>query len=152
MWCTRPLDRGVQGPSHLVAAEVAALISPSRAMVAPGSIFMNSIGMKLALIPTGEFVMGSPDDDRDAQESEKPQHRVVISKPFYLGVHEVTRGQFRRFVEATGYQGLTQRRTAMVAWAGLRIEGFFEQNRKYSWRNPEVRPNQRAPGGTRDVE
>ena len=42
--------------------------------------------MKLVLIPAGEFLMGSPDSDKDAQADEKPQHRVRITRPFYLGV------------------------------------------------------------------
>ncbi len=61
----------------------------------------NSIGMKFVLIPPGEFVMGSPDLDSDALQDEKPQHRVRITKPFYLGAHEVTVGQYRQFAEAT---------------------------------------------------
>jgi formylglycine-generating enzyme len=31
------------------------------------------------------------------------QHTVRITKPFYLGESEVTRGQFAKFVKATGY-------------------------------------------------
>ena len=34
---------------------------------------------------------------------EHPQHRVHITKPFYLGMHHVTRGQFRQFVKDSGY-------------------------------------------------
>jgi formylglycine-generating enzyme required for sulfatase activity/serine/threonine protein kinase len=56
---------------------------------------INSIGMKLALIPAGEFLMGAPDSQRNAQNDEKPQHRVRITRPFYLGVTEVTHGQYR---------------------------------------------------------
>jgi len=56
----------------------------------------NSLGMKLVLIPPGEFVMGSPDSDPNAQSDEKPQHRVRITKPFYLGVTEVTQEQYER--------------------------------------------------------
>ena len=51
--------------------------------------------MKLVLIPAGEFLMGSPDSDKDALDIEKPQHRVRITRPFYLGVYEVTQGQYR---------------------------------------------------------
>ena len=55
----------------------------------------NALGMKLALIPAGEFLMGSPDDDKDAGDDEKPRHRVRITRPFYLGVTEVTQGQYQ---------------------------------------------------------
>ncbi len=48
----------------------------------------------MALIPAGEFMMGSPDSDRDAQRDEKPQHRVRIAKPFYLGKYLVTKEQW----------------------------------------------------------
>ncbi len=51
---------------------------------APKTI-QNSIGMKLALIPAGEFQMGSPATDKDAEDDEKPQHSVRITRPFYLG-------------------------------------------------------------------
>jgi eukaryotic-like serine/threonine-protein kinase len=54
----------------------------------------NSIGMTLVLIPYGEFFMGSPDDAMEAENDERPLHRVRISKPFYLGVCEVTQAQF----------------------------------------------------------
>ena len=54
----------------------------------------NSIGMTLKLIPAGEFFMGSPDDAIEAEKDEKPSHRVRISKPFYLGVCEVTQAQY----------------------------------------------------------
>ena len=49
----------------------------------------NSIGMKLRLSPAGEFMMGSPESDGKAQDNEKPQHKVRMIKPFYLGVCEV---------------------------------------------------------------
>jgi formylglycine-generating enzyme required for sulfatase activity len=55
----------------------------------------DSSGIKLILIPAGEFLMGSPDSDEDAESFEKPQHRVRITEPFYLGLTEVTQGQYR---------------------------------------------------------
>ena len=81
----------------------------------------NSVDGKLILIPPGEFLLGSNDEQVEAAllvaeklnandqiktriaTAEQPQHRVVIDKPFYLGATEVTIGQFRRFAAATGY-------------------------------------------------
>jgi formylglycine-generating enzyme required for sulfatase activity len=72
----------------------------------------NSIGMKLVLIPPGEFTMGSPkelieeelkrpgieDWYKDHLRGEGPQHRVRITKPFYLGVYEVTQGEYEQVI------------------------------------------------------
>ena len=62
----------------------------------PGQVITNSIDMKLAYIPAGEFQMGAPDSEEDASSDEKPQHRVRITKPFYLGLYEVTQGEYER--------------------------------------------------------
>lgn len=59
----------------------------------------NSIGMKLVLVPQGEFLMGASHDEEDAQPEERPQHSVRITKPFYLGVYEVTQGEFEQVME-----------------------------------------------------
>ena len=56
----------------------------------------NSIGMKFKLVPAGEFLMGSPDAYSVQQDRETPQHRVRITKPFYLGIHEVTQKQYEK--------------------------------------------------------
>jgi len=50
----------------------------------------NSIGMKYALIPAGEFVMGS------LRFSGEHRHRVQITKPFYLGMYEVTQAEYEK--------------------------------------------------------
>jgi formylglycine-generating enzyme required for sulfatase activity len=71
--------------------------------------------MKLVLIPPGEFMMGSPQEEvdlllkeatekncdqwyKDQLPGEGPQHRVRITKPFYLGVTEVTQEEYQRVV------------------------------------------------------
>jgi formylglycine-generating enzyme required for sulfatase activity len=53
------------------------------------------VKLKMVLIPPGEFLMGSSDSDKDANVSEKPQHRVQITKPFYLGKYLVTQEQWQ---------------------------------------------------------
>ncbi|MFO0948714.1 MAG: formylglycine-generating enzyme family protein [Planctomycetota bacterium] len=55
---------------------------------------MNSAGISLALIPAGEFEMGSPPSEMGREEQEGPLHRVRISKPFYFGKTEVTQAQW----------------------------------------------------------
>ncbi len=52
------------------------------------------VKLELVLIPAGEFLMGSPDSDKDARREEKPQHRVRITKPFYLSKYLVTQEQW----------------------------------------------------------
>ena len=71
----------------------------------PGTVITNSISMKLAYIPPGEFLMGSPDSDDQADDYEKPQHRVRISKPFYLGVHEVTQKEWEDVMGTAPWKG-----------------------------------------------
>jgi formylglycine-generating enzyme required for sulfatase activity/serine/threonine protein kinase len=61
----------------------------------PGEV-TNAIGMKLALIPPGEFHMGSA-DPRMPNDA-RPLHRVRITRPFYLGVYEVTQAEFQRIM------------------------------------------------------
>lgn len=57
--------------------------------------FENSIQMKLVLIPPGKFTMGTPEHEIGHQSHESPLHPVVISRPFYLGMFEVTSEQWR---------------------------------------------------------
>jgi formylglycine-generating enzyme required for sulfatase activity len=62
-----------------------------------GQVLTNSIGMKLAPIPAGKFLMGSPPSEEE-RDPEELLHEVVITRPFYLGVHEVTQGQYERIM------------------------------------------------------
>lgn len=58
---------------------------------------------EMIVIPAGDFVMGSPDDETDRDADEGPQHEVSISKPFAVGRYEITVAQFRDFVTSTGH-------------------------------------------------
>ena len=59
---------------------------------------VNSVGMKMALLPPGEFIMGSPEDEQGRKEDETPQHKVRITQPFWLGVYEVTQVEYATVV------------------------------------------------------
>jgi formylglycine-generating enzyme required for sulfatase activity len=81
----------------------------------PGRVLTNSVGMKLAYIPTGKFVMGSPEGEMNRQGGEQ-QHDVAIGRWFYLGVYEVTQEEYEKvmgknpsyFCATGGGQGLVR--------------------------------------------
>ena len=61
--------------------------------------------VKMARIPAGEFQMGSQSDDFEAESHEKPGHTVYVDE-FYIDIHPVTVGQYKRFIRATGHRAL----------------------------------------------
>ncbi len=69
------------------------------------TITSTATGMKLVLIPAGEYLRGSPDSDKDASADEKPQHRVRITNDFYLGMHEVTQGEWKAVMGTEPWKG-----------------------------------------------
>jgi formylglycine-generating enzyme required for sulfatase activity/TPR repeat protein len=73
--------------------------APSGPFTDPPGTTTNSIGMKLVPIPAGEFLMGSSEDCPLGDPDEEFQHRVRITKPFMLGMHQVTQAQYQ---EVTG--------------------------------------------------
>ena len=58
-------------------------------------------GSRMVLVPGGSFAMG--DVYAEGDDNEQPVHQVTVA-PFYLADAEVSVGQFRRFVRATGYR------------------------------------------------
>ena len=64
----------------------------------------NHLGMPFVQIPAGEFSMGSTEADPLAKRAERPAHRVEITRPFSMCVHEVTVREFRAFIEESGYK------------------------------------------------
>lgn len=112
----------------------------------------NTVGGKLILVPPGEFLMGSSDAEVAAaiqlaesaqadentrkriQSTERPQHRVTITKPFLLGATEVTIGQFRKFVEATKY--VTEAEIYGSANTAVTAKATTPQKEAFDWRWP----------------
>lgn len=72
-----------------------AFLDVATAMAQAITEMTNSIGIRLVLIPKGTFQMGSPTGERGADYDES-QHEVTISKDYYLGVTEVTQGQYEK--------------------------------------------------------
>jgi len=58
----------------------------------------NSIGMRLVRVPAGTFKMGSPRDEAEHTDKEL-LHEVKITKPFYMGVYEVTQAEYVKVIQ-----------------------------------------------------
>ncbi|MEA5540781.1 formylglycine-generating enzyme family protein [Limnoraphis robusta Tam1] len=54
----------------------------------------DGVGLDMVLIPGGTFLMGSPEDEPESRDDERPQHEVTI-QPFFLGRYTVTQAQWR---------------------------------------------------------
>src|SRR6516225_1629114 len=63
----------------------------------------DGVKMEFVRVSAGSFTMGSPQTEKDRRGDEE-QHTVTLTHDFYLGKYEVTRGQFRAFVNETGYR------------------------------------------------
>ena len=60
----------------------------------------DSVGLEMVAIPGGTFTMGSPENEKDSNESERPQHQVSVS-PFFMGKYPVTQGQWSAIASRT---------------------------------------------------
>lgn len=154
----RYVDESGQSAKHWDQAR--SLLNQIRTQFHPRGILTNSIGMKLVGIPAGEFRMGSTEhwtvtqndfNERDvnipnAFSDEHPRHRVEISRNLYMSQHEVTVGQFRRFVIDADYVTEAER-------DGSGGSGFNPQEAKNigktddrsNWRNPGYRITDNHP-------
>ncbi|MCI0381200.1 MAG: SUMF1/EgtB/PvdO family nonheme iron enzyme, partial [Gemmataceae bacterium] len=85
----------------------------------------NSIGMKLRVIPPGEFLMDG--------------NKVRITKPFRIGIHEVTVAQFRQFADEIGHK------TEAESDGKGGFNRNWQQKPEYTWRHPEFASKDSQP-------
>lgn len=80
--------------------------------------FTNSIGMKFAWIPPGSFLMGSPPSEKGRFDKEGPQHKVTLTKGFWLGVYPVTQAQWQAVMTTNPsyFKGDDNRPVEQVSW------------------------------------
>jgi formylglycine-generating enzyme required for sulfatase activity len=148
----------------LVVLSLGACAQPG---AAPAKVIENSLGMTFVRIAPGEFLMGSDESPGQLAKAypqydpqrfelladEAPVHRVNITRPFYLGQFEVTVGQFRRFLAASGYvpesvadgaggYGYNPQYDPARSRRGDAFEG---RDPKYSWQNPGFHQTDQHP-------
>ncbi len=116
----------------------------------PGQIWKDSVtGMEFVWVPGGCYQMGQTDTEKAylikeaGQETydkyykrELPRHKVCVDG-FWMGKHEVTRGQFRQFVTADGYRTDADKKgkawifNKSTEWKWKEVEGHNWQNTGY---------------------
>ena len=119
---TSEASSGLLTAGRFWIALIGATIAVNGQGVFAAETITNSLGMKLVLIPAGEFHMGAEEDRSDTLKAfpycepdyldgepdefagELPRHQVRITKPFYMGQYEVTLGQFLKFCEGADYK------------------------------------------------
>jgi formylglycine-generating enzyme required for sulfatase activity len=104
----------------------------------PGQAFTDALGFgargpEMVVVPHGAFRMGAPDDEPGASDSERPQHYIRFGRGFALSRTEVTVGEFRRFVTASGYRPTATRRGYSMVYE--QRSGNFVRRNGIDWRN-----------------
>jgi formylglycine-generating enzyme required for sulfatase activity len=82
---------------------------------------------EMVVVPAGRFVMGVKLGRRRRESNEEPAHEVVLQRDFAVGRYEVSVGEYRAFVEATG----DEPKRGCKVWNGIRHE-----DDKKNWRDP----------------
>jgi formylglycine-generating enzyme required for sulfatase activity len=92
----------------------------------------------MVYVPAGPFLMGSTEEDPDADDDEKPQHEVKLPG-YYIGRYPVTNAAYAEFIEAGGYE--TQDYWTEAGWARKERDGWTEPR----WWNDENRNQPQQP-------
>lgn len=103
----------------------------------------------MLLIDGGEVEMGCQrgwdDSGQGCRDSEHPAHTVQV-QPFEIAQHEVTVGQFRKFVEESGYVTLAEADGKGCTYQDMSLtDKPFDMDPKRSWRNPGFVQNDTHP-------
>jgi formylglycine-generating enzyme required for sulfatase activity len=116
--------------------------APAPVSPQPKGAFTNRLGMKFVYIKPGSFMMGSslsPSEvaaqygwKEEYYKDEHPQHRVTLTKGFYMQSMEVTVGQWREFARGSGYKSEAETGGGVYVWTGEK----FEKKAGVFWDNP----------------
>jgi formylglycine-generating enzyme required for sulfatase activity len=102
---------------------------------------VSALAGELVDIPGGSFQMGCLPGDSDCRDNERPVHTVSI-RPFRMGKYEVTVGQFRRFVEASGYRTDAERGGGCYT---VQADGQWAEQAGRDWKDPGFPQTDRDP-------
>lgn len=106
----------------------------------PGQRFTDGMsgggrGPQMIVVPHGGFRMGAPAREPDSTDAERPQRDLRFQRGLAVSRTETTVGEFRRFVEATGYRPRSVRRGYSVAYdsrsGNFARRGYVDWTRDY---------------------
>ena len=91
--------------------------------------FTNSLGMKFVWIPPGSFMMGSPKEDKEKLAGET-QHKVTLTKGFYMGVYTVTQEEWQAVMgkNPSNFKGPKKLPVETVSWDDC--QEFIQKSRE----------------------
>jgi formylglycine-generating enzyme required for sulfatase activity len=76
----------------------------------------NGVNLEMVEIPSGSFLMGSPETEEERDDREGPQHRVEVPG-FLMGKYQVTRAQYQFIMGEIPYWGSgTNNPVRPVSW------------------------------------
>lgn len=107
---------------------------PARGSLHRDSMRDGGAGPELVFVRGGRFLMGSPAIEA-GRASDERQHRVDV-EDFWLGRYAVTVGEFRRFVEVSGYRTDAERDAHELSGCWVWQDGKAKYLRGRSWRDP----------------
>nr|WP_027080143.1 formylglycine-generating enzyme family protein [Luteimonas mephitis] len=104
----------------------------------PGQQFTDGLkhgarGPQMVVVPHGGYRMGAEPGDVHAEDSESPQHAIRFDRGFAMSITEVTVGDYRRFINATGRKTRAQRRGYSMAYDER--SGNFARVSGVDWRS-----------------
>ncbi len=98
----------------------------------------STVAPEMVYLPGGTFEMG--DSQGKGDDWERPVHEVTLNA-FAIGRYPVTVGEFRRFVEVTGYRTEAEQKEGAWVWDGKE----WRQKSDANWRNPYFSQYDRHP-------
>ena len=105
----------------------------------PPREFTNSMGMKFVWIKPGSFMMGSPKEEEERGDDET-QHKVTLTKGFYMGVYTVTQEQWQEVMgnNPSHFKGEKNLPVEQVNWDDCQefIKKLREKDKKQKYRLP----------------
>ncbi len=104
----------------------------------PGQNFTDALengarGPQMVVVPHGGFRMGAGDNDEQASDNERPQRNIGFDRGLAVSIDEVTVGDYRRFINATGYRTRAMRRGYSMAYDER--SGNFVRASGVDWRS-----------------